>query len=764
MNMDNNFMRLHGARMADAGYCITPIATGQKWPGEYVNGKWEHKRGWEFLRLTPTPEPLINIWENYPGCGVGIVTGGYSRVIGVDIDVLDAEIAGAIRRKIEEKLGPTPLVRVGKAPKVLLVYRCTEKIDKLSYQPIEVLANGQQFVAYGVHPDTGLPYTWPDESPSETSVDSLPQVSPELLRSVIEEAYALVPEELRPKRLQSSDGGQHTAGDQAKATPEAIREALKHIPNPDLSWDDWKRVLMATFAASNGSEEAYFDFLGWSRKSTKHKDADTRREWTSCKASPPRSLGFGTLHYLAKQQGWVPSAGLNFNVNKDTSNVDTSGFDNMPMQQSSQDDFNQRATMTAEEGPAVIERIVGHAGEGNYVLSSLPSGTPIYEYEYIDGGTCTGSILPPKGLFYPASLFAGQTKTANRWLVQDVIPRRKVTLLSGDGGTGKSLLALQLAAAVATGGEWLGQAVEKGRALFLTAEDEDQDLRDRMLDVAAASGISLTAYSNLLVRSVAGEDTALVEFPQIPKRMQPTRLLVEVEKALQEAKPALLVLDTLGNLFPGNENDRSQVVPFVSQLYSLAMKHDTTILLLGHPSLSGLTTGRGSSGSTAWNNSVRSRLYLENPSSGSKDKEEEAEYSPNQRRLTVMKSNYGLSGRSLMMTWKDGYFVRDEDEQKFTNDAGEVVSKGDKAKEVFLTLLEKFCAEGRHVSTSSGANFAPSAFEKHPEACGIKRQSFRRAMDSLMSEGQIKQIVEGPPSRRRARLIITEKEAAIAAA
>ena len=320
--------------MADAGYCITPIAAGQKWPGEYVNGKWEHKRGWEFLSLTPTPEGLINIWENYPGCGVGIVTGGYSRVVGVDIDILDAEVAGNVRRLFEERLGVTPLVRVGKAPKVLLVYRCTEKIDKLSYQPIEVLANGQQFVAYGVHPDTGLPYTWPDESPAETPVESLPTVTPEQLKAACEEAFALVPEELRAKRLRSSDGGQHvSSGDTAAATPEAIREALAHIPNPDLPWDDWKRVLMATFAASHGDEGAYFDFLEWSRRSAKHNDGVTRREWTSCRASPPRSLGFGTLHYLATQHGWTPSPGLACNVEKDVSDVDISFMDNLPLTQ-----------------------------------------------------------------------------------------------------------------------------------------------------------------------------------------------------------------------------------------------------------------------------------------------------------------------------------------------------------------------------------------------------------------------------------------------
>ena len=330
--MTANHMQLHGLRMADAGYSLVPIAAGQKWPGEYQNGRWWHLKGWEFLALTPAPEALVeNVWSNYPGCGVGIACGGHSRVIGVDIDILDPKVSRDVQRLIEDKLGTTPLVRVGKAPKVLLVFRCTEKMSKLSYQPIEVLADGQQFVAYGVHPDTGLPYQWPVESPTETTVDSLPVVTPEQVEAAVKAAFELIPEELRARRLQSSDSGQHaTSSETATATPAAIGEALGNIPNPDLPWGDYKRVLMATFAASGGSEEAYFDFLAWSRRSGKHSDEATRREWTSCRSSPPRSLGFGTLHYLATQNGWVPAAGLAFNIAKDVSDVDISGFDAMP--------------------------------------------------------------------------------------------------------------------------------------------------------------------------------------------------------------------------------------------------------------------------------------------------------------------------------------------------------------------------------------------------------------------------------------------------
>jgi RecA-family ATPase len=58
------------------------------------------------------------------------------------------------------------------------------------------------------------------------------------------------------------------------------------------------------------------------------------------------------------------------------------------------------------------------------------------------------------------------------WIVADYIPDKTVSLLGGDGATGKSLLALQLAAARALAREWIGLLPEPGRTLVLSAEDD----------------------------------------------------------------------------------------------------------------------------------------------------------------------------------------------------------------------------------------------------------------------------------------------------
>lgn len=66
-----------------------------------------------------------------------------------------------------------------------------------------------------------------------------------------------------------------------------------------------------------------------------------------------------------------------------------------------------------------------------------------------------------------------------KWIVENLIPENVVTLLAGDGGTGKSTLALQLGIAAATGTPWVGNEVQRVRTLILSAEDDLDEMHFR---------------------------------------------------------------------------------------------------------------------------------------------------------------------------------------------------------------------------------------------------------------------------------------------
>ena len=77
--------------------------------------------------------------------------------------------------------------------------------------------------------------------------------------------------------------------------------AVRVIPNNDVPWDDWNRVGMAIWAATNGSAEGFEAFDKWSQKSHKYVALTTSKKWSGYVKSPPTRIGFGTLKFLADQ-------------------------------------------------------------------------------------------------------------------------------------------------------------------------------------------------------------------------------------------------------------------------------------------------------------------------------------------------------------------------------------------------------------------------------------------------------------------------------
>ena len=329
------------------------------------------------------------------------------------------------------------------------------------------------------------------------------------------------------------------------------------------------------------------------------------------------------------------------------------------------------------------------------------------------------------------------------WHVEELVPAKTVTLLNGDGGTGKSLLGLQLAAATTQGGYWAGRAVNKpGRAVYFSAEDDVDELHRRLADIAAASNIRIADLTDLTIAPMAGKD-ALLAIPDGKSNvLKTTTLFTALDDLLRSVAPALYIIDTLADVFGGEENQRAQARQFVGVLRGLCIRHNTTALLLAHPSLAGMASGSGSSGSTAWNNSVRSRLYLERLKS---DEGDEAD--SDLRVLRSVKANYGPLGQEIRLRWKAGAFTP----HTIGDNVVQMASQS-KAERVFLELLTAYESDGRYVSATPSANYAPALFAKDQRANGVRKPGFTDAMNRLFEAKKIALTSYGPPSRDRKRI------------
>ena len=305
---NKNYMAQLGATLVDRGFPILPIQPNTKKPGLYKLGAWHEYPKWSRHCERDTTDNEVDVWGNWPEAGIGIAAG---RVIGIDIDILDSPtIALEMEALAKRMLGDTPAVRIGHAPKRLLVYRAVQPFSGFKYPPIEVLGVGQQFIAYGIHPDTGKPYDWPVSTLADLSPDDLPGITEAQAREFAKEAYRLIPAELRPKTL---GVGLRTPMEFAnlpeqRGTYEAVEDALRHIVNADLDYDSWVRIGMAIKGALGDDGWPLFEV--WSEASQKNDPKTTARSWRSF---APQRIGAGTIYKLALDNGWQPESGMQLN-------------------------------------------------------------------------------------------------------------------------------------------------------------------------------------------------------------------------------------------------------------------------------------------------------------------------------------------------------------------------------------------------------------------------------------------------------------------
>ena len=175
--MTNDFYGRTAPQLAHRNYTVIPIAPGTKRSLD---------TGWTTKDVRP-----INVERDanrYANHGVGL---RHDNTVCVDVDVLNADAAQKVTDLVTEHFfcdgGEIPL-RIGKAPKVGLFFKCDAPFGKITTAEFRSpegekcqvefrSGNGLQTVVFGIHPDTGAPYAWPNKSLLDVDRDDLIEIT-----------------------------------------------------------------------------------------------------------------------------------------------------------------------------------------------------------------------------------------------------------------------------------------------------------------------------------------------------------------------------------------------------------------------------------------------------------------------------------------------------------------------------------------------------------------------------------------------------------
>ncbi len=157
-----------------------------------------------------------------------------------------------------------------------------------------------------------------------------------------------------------------------------------------------------------------------------------------------------------------------------------------------------------------------------------------------------------------------------RYLIGGLLPESYPTVLYGDGGVAKSMLALSASLAVARGsGSWLGRPVTSGPVLYVDFELDAQEQNRRIKRLARAEGLN-GPPENMLYMSALGFQARAA-----------------FEAALEECKEhevKLMILDSLGPALQGDAEAARDVIAFYQSVLEPFRAAGVTVVVVDHQS------------------------------------------------------------------------------------------------------------------------------------------------------------------------------------
>ena len=319
------------------------------------------------------------------------------------------------------------------------------------------------------------------------------------------------------------------------------------------------------------------------------------------------------------------------------------------------------------------------------------------------------------------------------------LPRGVVALLGAHGGAGKSTIALMLAVAVVTGRALLGVPVTQGRVLLATLEDAGEIVRHRLAWICRHWRIDPRTLAEGL-HIVDG--TGCPELFIAEHRTAGTTTPTYEELRRQAAGVDLVIVDNASDGYGGNEIDRQQVRTFMRALGRIAKDNNAACLLLAHVSKDTSRNGKAAggeaySGSTAWHNSARSRLFLSRGEDGALE-------------LEHQKAQFGKMHKPLRLRWPDDELPDIAGAEPGGAEVMDALLDKGRAADL-LRLLAEFEARGHYCGTALTARNNPHAMlrsEPDFKRLRLGKDDVRRLVNLCQREGWLEAVEHRTANRK----------------
>lgn len=486
-------------RLADLGYYPVPIPAGCKGPTI---------PGWDKLRLSPEKIPAYFSETNML---VGCL---HANLACFDIDVTDPALAEEIIAEGFRRF-PGALERIGRAPKSAIVLRLpepgftvrnTEKHSRITEDgevfeaQVEVRTATRQMVVYGLHPDTGKPYTWPRGQLWETPLKDLPDLTQDAAQAFRDwcndRIRAWSGAEAQTAKI--IDLGSYQPGtlsalkDDTPAEAEFL-EALSFVPASLGHEAGWRDTLMAIHDFFGGSMRGLEIAKQWSAADPRYSPQEVDKKWASFEAG--KGVGHKTVFHLAKLNG----ADLSALAKKHRPKAEAVKT------------FDATATQFRELTESEVEAIPPALFRPWKVkdLAAIPHPEFVYSDFYARGYTSV-TIAPPK--------------------------------------VGKSMLGLAEAIDMTTGRGFLtGVQRDPLRVVYYNAEDDENVIDSRVSALLTQYGIAQEEIADRLFPT-SGVDLADFYMVSGQEGVINEALFVSIEKFIKETGADALIFDPLQDL------------------------------------------------------------------------------------------------------------------------------------------------------------------------------------------------------------------------